>query len=370
MAGYVLREGRMSMVLLARTLRDHLVPVLRPGDALVLDERSDAMPAAPLSPQGFPVKIEKRLWFPLRLRWKRFDILHIVDSDYAAAIPASRLSRAVVTCHDLMPLLHREHGLGEVFGRSGRYYFAKSMRKMSRCGRVVADSAFSRDCILKYTDCPTHRVEVVHLGIDLVRFQPMSKETPVLMDFQRRHGLVGKEVLLHVGGGAWYKNVETVLHVVHALVRAGHSNVVLLKIGHMTSEQAALAERLGLHPRIVMLPRVTDEELPLAYHAADLLLWPSWYEGFGLCVLEAMACGTPVVCSSGGSLPEIAGDAAVMHDPKDMDGLAASCRKVLEDPAFRTRSRDAGLARSAKFRWERTASAYYRVYTELHSGAV
>jgi glycosyltransferase involved in cell wall biosynthesis len=299
---------------------------------------------------------------------KRFDILHIVDSDYAAAMPASRLNHTVVTCHDLMPFLHREHGLGELFGELGRYYFEKSMRKMSRCGRVVADSAFSRDCILKYTDCPAHRVEVVHLGIDPARFHAMSKETPALVEFQRRHGLAAKEVLLHVGGGAWYKNVETVLQVVHALVGAGHSNVVLLKIGRMTSEHAGLAERLGLYPRIVMLPRVTDEELPLAYHAADLLLWPSWYEGFGLCVLEAMACGTPVVCSNGGSLPEIAGDAAAMHDPKDMDGLAASCRRVLEDPTFRTKLSDAGLARAVTFRWERTAAAYYRIYTELHSG--
>ncbi len=366
LSGYVLGEGRMSMVRFGRTLRDYLVRVLDAKDRVLLDENSGNLPEAALRPQGISVKLEKRLWIPLRLRLRPYDVLHILDSDYAAAIPKPRLRRTVVTCHDMMPFLQREYGFPDTFSRFGRHFFEQNLRKMAACGRIAADSRFTRDCVIKYTGCPLERVEVIPLAVEHHRFQPMARD-PDVEAFRRRHGLEGKEVLLHVGAGVWYKNVEIVLEVLSELVRQGHSSVVLLKIGRITRAQADLAARLKIQDRIILLERVSDDEMPLVYAASDVLLWPSLCEGFGLPVLEAMACGMPVVCSNGGSLPEVAGRAAAIHEPRDVPGLAAACRRLLEDPSFADEMRTAGLTHAATYRWEKTAAAYYRLYAELNS---
>jgi glycosyltransferase involved in cell wall biosynthesis len=365
LSGYVLGEGRMSMVRFGRTLRDHLAHILDPKDRVLLDECSEDLAEAPLHPQGISVKLEKRLFVPLRLRVKRYDALHIVDSDYAAAIPKSRLPHTVVTCHDMMPFLQREHGLPESFSRFGRYFFEQNLRKMASCGRVAADSRFTRECILKYTRCAPARLEVIPLGVDHDRFRPTPADSADIKGFRGRYGLEGKEAILHVGPGVWYKNVETVLKVISELVQRGRSNLILLKVGPLTQAQMDLATRLRVRDRIVLLERVADDDMPLIYAVADVLLWPSLFEGFGLPVLEAMACGTPVVCSNGGSLAEIAGTAAVVHEPRDVGGLTASCGRILEDRSFRDEVRSAGFAHAAGYRWEETASAYYRLYREV-----
>mgnify|MGYP000865105173 CR=1 FL=1 len=161
------------------------------------------------------------------------------------------------------------------------------------------------------------------------------------------------------------KNVETVLQVVHELVRRGRSNLVLLKVGRLSHSQIDLADQLGLRNRIIQFERVADEEVPLLYSASDILLWPSLCEGFGLPILEAMACGTPVVCSNGGSLAEIAGTAAAVHDPHDVNGLAESCLRLLESPSAFETAQAKGIAHAAGYRWDRTAATYYRIYKEV-----
>lgn len=363
LSGYVLGEGRMSMVRFGRTLREHLNRVADPADRILLDERSADLPDAPLRRQGLGVKLEKRVGVPLRLRLKSYGVLHIVDSDYAAAIPREKLAHTVVTCHDMMPFLQREHGLPEPFGRVGRHFFEQNLARMAACGRVVADSHFTRDCVLKYTACDPGRVDVIPLGVDHACFRPMPPEA--IAEFRKRNGFEGKEVVLHVGAGAWYKNVETVLEVLSTLVRQGRSKVLLLKVGRITAEQTELAERLNLRDRIVSLERISDADMPLVYASAQVLLFPSLCEGFGLPPLEAMACGTPVVCSTGGSLGEVAGDAAAVHESGDVQALAASCTRILECASYAAEMRVAGLKRAEAFRWESVAAAYYRLYNEL-----
>ncbi len=365
LAGYVLAEGRMSMAGFARTLHARLAGCANAGDRFDLDEAPGGEVATPLTRQGLSAKLAKRVGVPWRLRRAQCDVLHIVDSDYAAAIPAAKLDRTVVTCHDLMPFLQRAYGPGEPFGRMGRFFFHENLRKMARCACVVADSEFTRDCLLKYTACAPDAIRVIYLAIDETVYRPIAAEDPALRAFRDRYDLEGKTVVLHVGAGAWYKNVETVLEVFHRLAKDAARDWVLLKIGRLTPEQDDLARRLGIDGRIRMLPKLDAAEVAFAYNASHLLLWPSLFEGFGLCVLEAMACGIPVVCSDGGSLPEVAGSAALIHDPRDVDGLAESCQRIVGDPACREALRAAGFEQSKRFSWDRTAAEYLAEYRAL-----
>jgi alpha-1,3-rhamnosyl/mannosyltransferase len=123
-----------------------------------------------------------------------------------------------------------------------------------------------------------------------------------------------------------------------------------------------------LADRVVFLGPVAEAELPALYTGAELFVFPSLYEGFGLPVLEAMACGTPVVCSNVSSLPEVAGDAACQVNPLAVDELAAAIGRVLGDAALRQQMRERGLAQAARFSWTRTAQETLAVYRQITAG--
>lgn len=366
-SGYVLAEGRFSMVRTARSLYQGLRNVLEHGDEAALDGPFNKSTAPVPNYRSLSVKFRKRVWLPLRLYLKSYDVLHIVDSDYLVGLGPSRIRRTVVTCHDMMPLVL--HGrLDEAFPkRTGRWFYRRVLHNMPRCGCVVADSAFTRDCILRFTDCDEARVRVIHMGVDEV-FRPEPIETAGVRGFTERYGLEGKRVVLSVGTTTPYKNFNMVVEVIHRLVQGGERNLVLLKVGGVFSR--GLEEyigSLGLAGRIVHVRGLTEEELVWAYNCADLLLFPSLYEGFGLPVIEAMACGTPVVCSNGGALPETAGEAAAMRSPEDAEGLTEACRRVLNSVEYAADLRERGLKHAKPFTWARTASAYYDVYREVYN---
>jgi glycosyltransferase involved in cell wall biosynthesis len=147
-------------------------------------------------------------------------------------------------------------------------------------------------------------------------------------------------------------------------------NVKLIKVGspeylgHL-EQLKQLTYELSLEGSVLFLDHPPEEDLVALYNLAALFVFPSLYEGFGLPPLEAMACGTPVVCSHAASLPEVVGDAALMVDPYDVDGLAAAMERVLRDADLRQDLRERGLARASQFTWERTARQTVAVYREV-----
>ena len=364
-SGYVLEENRHSMVRTAQSIHRHLLPLLPEGDSVVLDQRGNAPLGAAFNYVSLTVKLRKRLLMPARWWCQSCDILHIVDNDYAFGIPPWKLNRTVVTCHDMMPLLL--HGtIEDAFpGTMGRFCYERVLKNLARCARVVCDSEFTKQCVIKHTDCQEQRLQVIPLAVDDF-LKPIKEDRAELDAFCRDHDLSGKRVLLHVGSCAPYKNIETLLRIFKKLTGTVGDDLVLLKVGGQFSEaQVTLIADLDLDPHIRHVTGLSEDGLRLAYNAADLLLWPSHFEGFGLPIVEAMACGTPVVCSNGGSLPEVAGDAASVHDPNDEEALVTSCLKILDDKEHALQMRHAGLAYAARFTWEATAKAYYEVFHEV-----
>ncbi len=219
-----------------------------------------------------------------------------------------------------------------------------SARDLTRCLHVAQD-----------------RVEVIYPGVDR-RFAPVTHNSEVSRILQR-YGIVAP-YLLYVGGINARKNIAR-LYEAYAAVKRSHPSVTLVIAGKrqwQTREIDETFERLGLEGRVLFTGYVADEDLPVLYSAADVFVFPSLFEGFGLPPLEAMACGTPVVTSNVSSLPEAVGDAALTVDPGDVRAIADAISQVLANPSLAAELRSKGLARAKRFTWERAAQETLAVY--------
>ncbi len=299
----------------------------------------------------------RSLAYPLAARFQQGDINHIVDHSYAHLIDALDASRTVVTCHDLAPrALDEGHGLG-------RWLWERSFRAMLRAARIIADSSFTRDEILRHSNYPTERITVVPLAVGAEFFEPVADAD--VRALRERFQLQDRRVVLHVGSCAPRKNVEVILRALAQLER----EVVFVQVGgEFTPAQRALAN--PLNRRVLQVAPAFGYALRVWYRAADVFVFPSTYEGFGMPVLEAMAAGVPVICANTSALPEVAGDAAWLVDPHDATQLADALRVVLHAAARAAELRARGLARARQLTWERTARETLAVYQKLEMFAI
>jgi glycosyltransferase involved in cell wall biosynthesis len=182
--------------------------------------------------------------------------------------------------------------------------------------------------------------------------------------------LVGRQpFILYVGGFLAHKNVPTLLASFQELASALPHHLVLVGGGSESERKklGPLAARLGIAERVHVYHGIPARELVALYRSCDLFVYPSRYEGFGLPVLEAMACGAPVLCSSATAMPEVGGDAVRYFSPDSRDELTAGMRAVLIDRGLREQLVARGLERAARFTWKRTVAAYSRVIREVLS---
>ena len=362
--GYVPEEGRVSMMRTASSITRHVQPLLEEGDVVTLHDARAAEHALSLkSPKG--MRLKKRVLAPLRHFTLRADVVHIVDNDYAFGIAPWQFRRTVVTCHDLMPYW-LDPTLESIFkGPMGRYFYRATLRNLAKCAHVACVSEFTRQALLARTDCRESQTSVIPQAVEK-HFRPLPEDDSSLRNFIQEHDLAGKKVILHVGSCFAYKNIPALLEVVKTLAGDGDDDMVLLKIGgHFSDTELIYIEKHRLGARLIHLRDVSEDDLVVAYNAASLLLWPSHFEGFGLPVLEAMACGTPVVCANGGALAEVAADKACVHEPNDIAGMADSCRAILGDPERASTMSLAGIDHAAEYSWELASASYYDLYKRV-----
>jgi glycosyltransferase involved in cell wall biosynthesis len=264
-----------------------------------------------------------------------------------------------VTVHDLAMVR-----LPETFGRRrARYKAAMTRRAVARASVVIADSAATKDDLVSLLGVDPARVRVVALGVD-PRFgaagDAAAADTARVLELPARY-------LLYVGRLEPRKNLPM---LIEAYARARHRHGVtsaLVLAGSpswLDEDLPARAAACGVGDHVRVIGHVEDRLLPGLVRGAVALAYPSRYEGFGLPVLEAMAAGTPVVTSNVASLPEVAGDAAVLVEPDDVDALADALGRIEGDAALRATLVAAGRARAATFTWARTASETVAAYLE------
>jgi glycosyltransferase involved in cell wall biosynthesis len=279
---------------------------------------------------------------------------------------------AVVTVHDIIPyMLRNDDRLSTYQGRADRYFDSIAMKGLRTADYLVADSVFTRRCLIDHLGINPNRISVVYLGIDHTRFRKVSIDRDLMVRCRLR---ADRRYLIYVGSEDPRKNLKTLL-IALAKVRDNHQDVELIKVGraHFESERSALtdlATNLGIRPAIHFLDDVPEDDLPLLYNLATICVMPSFYEGFGFPVLEAMACETPVVCSNAASLPELVGDAAILFEP-GLDSerrLTNSIVRVLNSEELQRRLRIEGSRQSSTFTWDRTAKQMRDIYYQFGLG--
>jgi glycosyltransferase involved in cell wall biosynthesis len=292
---------------------------------------------------------------PLLLRRLCPDVLH----GLSYALPLAHVGAMVVTVLDLSFLRFPEY-----FNRGNRIYLSAMTRlAVRRARRVIAISEFTRTEIVRLLGVSPERVAVVHCGVD-ERFRPV-RDPAVLEAFRRERGLP-ERFILYLGTIEPRKNLERLLDA-YARVRRHLPHKLVLAGGRGWKAEGVYARIAALDlERDVLLPGyVPMEEQPLWYNGADVYVYPSLYEGFGLPPLEAMACGTPVVAARAASLPEVLGDAAVLVDPLSVDALSEALLRVASDADLRRTLGLAGVARAEHFTWTRTALQTLEVYRQV-----
>ena len=308
-------------------------------------------------------------WNQLRLgsflRRKAVDIYH--STNYMIPLlqfPKRRRGRiaCVTTIHDVIPMIFPSHAPRSRKARVYPVYRRLMVEIGARSDLVITDSLASRDDIIKHLHIPgedTARVRHVYCGVS-DRFH--SGPTPAVPD------PAAPATILYVGRTDPYKNVETLVRA-FADARQQTSRPMKLQLVGAPDprypEPKRLAESLGITDAIHWTGYLDDDELAASYRAATVLVHPSRYEGFGLQVAEAMASGTPVICSRAGSLAEVAGDAAILLDEDDTAGFSSAITRVVDDPDFAAELSRKGRAQASQFTWTATARSTLALYEEV-----
>jgi glycosyltransferase involved in cell wall biosynthesis len=302
--------------------------------------------------------LREQISIPIALRRERVDIFHAPHY----VLPVLTNCRSVVTIHDCIHLMFPQY----LPSRAAYGYARASIWSAARkSNRILTVSESSKRDILRFFDVRPEKIVVIYNAIDdRFREQPPEEEVTRVRERFQLHG----DFVMYAGNVKPHKNLERLIEAFHLVRLGGLDEAKLVIIGDEVSKYAELrraVHRHNLHKYVRFLGFMSDETLAVLYRLAAVFVFPSLYEGFGLPPLEAMASGAPVVTSNVSSLPEVAGDAAILVDPYDPQSIADGLRLLLTDPVMRQTLRERGLQRAAEFSWERSVRRVREIYGDV-----
>lgn len=302
--------------------------------------------------------ISEQFRIPIALRRHRVTLFHAPHY----VVPPLVACPSVVTIHDCIHLMFPQY-------LPNRFALAYARRSMSmaarRATRVLTVSESSKRDLLRFLDVPPEKIDVIYNAYD-ERFAIEPSEEDVVRVRERYQ--LHDQFVLYAGNVKPHKNLERVIEAFKIVRERGFDRLKLVLIGDDISKYTGLrraVHRYHLHTSVRFLGHLPQETLAVMYRLAGVFVFPSLYEGFGLPPLEAMASGTPVVTSNVSSLPEVAGDAAVLVDPYDPVAIADGIYRVLTDQALRCDLQRKGPIRARQFSWEQSIRRVHQIYQEV-----
>ncbi len=307
-------------------------------------------------------KMKSNFWFqtvfPYLLEKHKVDILH----SPMFILPLVLRIPSIITVHDMVHEIYRETTKWK------NYITLKALLPNSiiRAKFIIADSENTKKDIIKYLHVDPVKIRVIYLGCDKKFNQ--AKDSNLINKIKKKYQLPEKYILT-VGTLEPRKNLERLFEAYEGLyIRYPEMEQKLIVVGAKGwkfGNVFSAVERLHLGEKVIFTDYISDEDLPFFYFGADLFVFPSLYEGFGLPPLEAMACGIPVISSSAASLPEVVGKAAVLFDPYDVEGLSYAMEDILFNDSLKKELIRRGLEQAQKFSWEKGAHETLSLYREV-----
>lgn len=303
------------------------------------------------------------------------DVIHYPWFDFFFhTLPIKRPYPSVVTVHDVIPLKFAKH---YPLGLRGRINLVLQKWAVNSCEALITDSLISKADIQNYLKIPPKKIEVIYLASDpQFRILPDAK----LLFTKRRYNLP-EQFLLYIGDANWVKNVPFLILGFNEIIKtSGFDQLKLVLVGevflknvesidHPELESLKEVNRLiklyELEERIIRVGKIEKEDLVSILNLATLYIQPSIYEGFGLPILQAFACGLPVLAANSGSLPEVGGDAAVYFSPENLNQFKSSLLGLLHDKSLREKLQKMGFGQLKKFSWRKVVLETKEVYNKI-----
>lgn len=348
----------------------YLVHRKKENDAIYSMAKEIIVPYNPRFPFSF---IRNFITLPLTLRKYDFDVVHHtgnIGPFLFKAISPTRKGRTFQTLFDIIPLLHPETYEPAV-RLAFRFLLPKALRNANA---ILAISESAKQDAIRNLGIDGRKIVVTHVAPnEKFRMLTKAQRTAARAYLKKRHG-IGSRYILYVGSLESKKNVQTLLKA-YALLKenleekdANLKLVLVGKKGYRNEDIFRSIDELDLGKDVVWLGYAPlSPDLVFLYNCADAFVFPSVYEGFGIPVVEAMMCGCPVITSNRGSLPEVAGDAALLLDAYDVEGYAQSLKKILEDRKFAAGMVKLGLANAKRFSWKKSAEKTISAYLSTSS---
>jgi glycosyltransferase involved in cell wall biosynthesis len=299
-------------------------------------------------------------YFPNNIKKEKIDLFHVPQN--GIGLSENITCKTMITIHDLIPYI-----MPETVGRGYLMEFLKAVPPLiESCDGILTVSDWSKKDILKFFPVDENKIFVTPLAAD-IKYKVLDKEKCRYMADKNLN--IKKPYILYIGGFSPRKNVRSLIMAFSKICKDINQEYKLVIVGSLKDEGNALkqlTERLRIDSKVIFTGFVEEEVLPYLYNGAEVFVYPSFYEGFGLPPLEAMSCGTPVITSNVSSIPEVVQDAGILIDPYDTSNLINALGNLITNDSLKNELSLKGLLKASEFSWKKTAAltldAYKTVY--------
>lgn len=363
------RKKKHGMDIVALELIRHLQEIDYENEYFIMvkpDEDNDILSETDnfhiIEISGGPYPLWEQYYLPKALKKIKPDILHCTSN----TAPLFTKIPLILTLHDILYMQKIDFTKGTWYQRLGNLYRKWVVpRIVHSCRKIITVSNFEKDEIDTFFSLPPHHVEVVYNSYNSHFRQTIKQES--LQSYKQKYHLP-ERFILYLGNTHPNKNIVNVLKAMSLLHQENDEKIPLV----MPDIDKAFLKRIlleinnpGLKNFIYLTGYVPNHELKYIYNLATIFLYPSFYESFGIPILEAMACGTPVITSDKAAMPEVAHNSAIIIDPGKPTNITKAIKTLLTDPALYLHYKEAGLKRSSSFSWETTANQIMAIYKEV-----